>query len=677
MADNSQRKEDAPPFTRLSSYLAYEWDHQGKGALPASEREGAAPEWAWKVQIWLLAGILFTLLASCAVLAIPAWQLRKFVKEEWPGRGTPTVVATSSPDSTAEPPPSLEIRLNNPPNALVADGEQAVDLEFLATRGQNGALSDGSVVRFEAAGGVVDPALASTQGGLVRTRFTPDLWQGREQALVVVRVGDVEQAFPLKLEPPPTLSSVQFEKLPPKVKAGSQTVVMVLAQDTEGRPMAGVNLLLRPEPGEAGQFDPPAVITGEDGKAQATYTVGGQPGPVTLVVEAEGRPEVRGEQGLEVVADENRLEVKNSKDLLYTTGTDEVTLSVTLFDALDAPLQAEVRMEITEGEALFPADRNLGVAVTDTKVITLATSADGRAEAICQAGTAPGEVVIQVWAAGQQQEIKLTVEELKPTTITLEPDKTEVVADGQQSVSLVITVLDQRGEPLPNVEVQLKAEPENKGLLADKVTVKENGMDSVLFTPRAGKRGGVVITATAGDASQSITLTLATEFPAEATPTPPPPTEESSLDSDNDDRDDDREAVLGTDPHTPDDKVKAPGNLVATGAPDRIILDGLPAGVVLLRNTEEPADDANYQAVKLQVWVHKDNLNADKTKLVVTTSTPVTLKGGDPTQPPENRPSLTEGANDYTVGLAQEQANGDYFLVEIWGWFLVDYLDRP
>ncbi|MEO0249386.1 MAG: invasin domain 3-containing protein, partial [candidate division WOR-3 bacterium] len=361
--------------------------------------------------------------------------------------------------------------------------------------------------------------------------------------------------------------------------------------------------------------------------------------------------------GLQVVEAVNQIEVKADKDKLYPDET--ASLTVLVSDALGNPLASQsVTLTISStasAEMWFMTPEG----ITQTGPITIQTDESGWAQAICRAGKKAGLVKIRAEAAGAKRETMVTVEELKPSKITLETDKKELQANERDQAQLIITVLDQRGEPMPGIKVSLSQQPELGRLASETRTGSEGKTEGLYFI--AGKRAGMVtITATTDGISATTTLTLTVSIPPTATPlsSPSPPP-----DTDGDRRVDEHERQLGTDPKQPDDKVKTPGNLVATSDTNKILLEKVPAGTVLLRSGKTA--DQGYRAVKLRFWVSKDNLS-NEDKLAVKEKMPVTLERDDPNNPPLDHPFLTQEANGYPVSRVRE--SGNYILVELWGW---------
>jgi len=612
----------------------------------------------------MLAGLLVIALAGWITLGWGIRQARRWV-DRWSAQPLPVVIAT--PSGGAEPADRVRIQPVTTPQAMVANGKE-VELQFQAVLlSRSRPVPDGTVVRFEAVGGRVDPALAVVRDGKVSTRFIPDPWQeGHDQAVVVVRIGDIEQAFSWELRPPPQVGDVRVEPSSLRVLVNGSSPVTIRVWDREGRPMPGVSLSLRCEPAEAGSFGPGEVVTDQEGKATATFT-GGREGPGTLVAEAAG---ISGTVSLEVVADRHQVRVVPERDKLYTG--DQATLTVTVEDALENPVAFEpVTLTLV-------VTATAGVIFTESReaIYPTRTDEDGQASAICWATAGAGRV--EVWARTARGEGKatLTVEELKPSVITLEADRKELKADRRDQAGLAITVLDQRGGAMPDIRVILKQEPALGELASEAKTGPEGKVEGLYFIA-GSKAGQVTITAAADGVTATVTLTLTAVEPSPMPPTPKPktsPPPSPPPDTDGDGRDDTRERELGTDPTVPDDKVKTPGNLVAAGNPGRILLEGVPAGTVLQRTKEEA--DSGYRAVKLQFWVLKKYLSesSGKGKLAVSEKVAVTLEKDNPNDPPSNRPSLLPQANDYEVGFIREE--GNYALVELRGWFLIDYLER-
>ncbi|MEO0249387.1 MAG: hypothetical protein ABIN58_07560, partial [candidate division WOR-3 bacterium] len=242
------------PFSCLSDYLLTEAAKTREGSV---QRRALESGWAWWVQISIVAGILLITMAGWIVLGRGLGQAKKWL-DRWSGQPLP--VATVTPTGVAPLPasePDIRIELVEPPETIVANGRE-VKLQFKASLpSRSRPVPDGTVARFEAAGGQVEPALDVFRDGKVSTHFIPDPWQeGYDRAVVVVRIGDVERAFSWELKPPPRLGRVQFETLPPKVKAGDSFSVTVVTLDTEGKAMPDIGLSLRVEPTEAGFFSP-------------------------------------------------------------------------------------------------------------------------------------------------------------------------------------------------------------------------------------------------------------------------------------------------------------------------------------------------------------------------------------------------------------------------------------
>ena len=97
-----------------------------------------------------------------------------------------------------------------------------------------------------------------------------------------------------------------------------------------------------------------------------------------------------------------------------------------------------------------------------------------------------------------------------PTVITIEVANTEIAADAQATV--LIKVLNQRGESLPGVELRLEVEPIGMGTIASEVTTQDDGQVAVIFVG-GGEPGQAIITATTGEVSTSITLDLVVPSP--------------------------------------------------------------------------------------------------------------------------------------------------------------------
>ena len=408
--------------------------------------------------------------------------------------------------------PLVTIQNTQLPSSIEADGEQSVELVWQIVDGENEPVADGTLVHFEVTGGQVEPTLGIVQGGVARTRFTPFPWQeGRDQAIIVPSTGGVEKVFTIKLTPPPTLAEIKVETGRFRMLADSQdsTPITVQAINTKGNPMEGISITLRVVPDNAGSVIPVSATTGSDGLAQFTFQAGAQDGAFILIAESRDEPQISTEIGLELVSMSSlALDIASNKMNLSPTGADDALLDVTLSDDLGRPLAGIiVELETFYGRGWFLDDK--GVPITHTSTITRTTDRTGALVVTCRGGTTPGNMVIRARAAGRQNEIVLSVDDLQPTTIQIRTDKMELAINGQSDVvaTLYITIMDQRGEPMYGFyTVQLEADPPDMVELDDNVS--SSFVDQAVQFVASKKTGEVIITASMGEISGSITLTL-------------------------------------------------------------------------------------------------------------------------------------------------------------------------
>ncbi|MCP4538853.1 MAG: hypothetical protein GY832_17095 [Chloroflexi bacterium] len=537
---------------------------------------------------------------------------------------------------------------NLPSHIAVTDEPQAIELGFRIVTQDNQNVADGTVVRFEAFDGQIDP-VTTTRDGMAYTRFRPTSNSG--DVMIVVGVGGVESAFSIALTPPPTLDRIELDPDRTRLRADGRDTAQIIirAIDNHGNPMENVAITLRVEPAGSGSLSANEITIA--GEGTVSFTAGAQEGHPTIIAEAQDGSGINSRLELELVNNMTELTVTPSETEFWNSGDDEVRLGIILKDGLGNSMPDRlVTLEITgAAEAWFLGDDEQ--PILDSFVTTRNTDENGATEAWCRLGETPGEVVIVVRAEEQEERVTLTIGELGPSVVEIQADPTELLIDEQSNLS--ITVRDQRGTPVPDISVTLTMEPAGMGEIASELVTGEDGSAPVIFTARSAGQTTIAV-AMNESISESIILTII-----------------EGGDEDGDGRSDSRERELGTDPAIADDKVAIEGPLGGTWALRPIF--HVPAGVVLDRVDRNSPQDS--QTVRLQVWVKMDDLNwiGDEQR---------TLKEGA-------RISLAQEGFDqlllgvglviegYTVRIVEGQVRDDWQLAEIEGYFPIENLDRP
>ncbi|HVH13575.1 MAG TPA: Ig-like domain-containing protein, partial [Longimicrobium sp.] len=207
-----------------------------------------------------------------------------------PESGQPVVLATFLAIGRADVPASITAR---PPAARTGSAGQplADSLEALV-QDRHGNPVPGATVTWLATsgGGSVSPATTTTgANGIARASWTLGRQIGTQQTAEASLSPAVRAQFTATAGVPvgAVLVKVSGDTQNGTVGTSLGQPAVVEARTSVGLPLQGVSITWTPATG-SGTATPPVSITGPDGRASTTWTVGTTPGAITLMASADG-----------------------------------------------------------------------------------------------------------------------------------------------------------------------------------------------------------------------------------------------------------------------------------------------------------------------------------------------------------------------------------------------------
>ncbi|MCS3918211.1 Ig-like domain-containing protein [Fervidibacter sacchari] len=222
---------------------------------------------------------------------------------------------------------------------------------------------------------------------------------------------------------------------------------------------------------------------------------------------------------------------------LSGNGQDTVQLTITALDAASRPV-AGLPLKVTlqgvgtltiapQYDDPYSADPSDAITDENGQVVATYQSAVISADTTVTITAAPSPVITGVSPA----QLTLTLRAPVVASVEIQPQQTQLVADGQSFTRVTITVRDRLGSPMPNQTVVLSVSPAQgrfedlNGNPITQVSTGTTGVTEVIY--RSGTRAGsVTLTAAVGAISGQAVITLIPGSPATidlvATPTTAP-----------------------------------------------------------------------------------------------------------------------------------------------------------
>jgi len=222
---------------------------------------------------------------------------------------------------------------------------------------------------------------------------------------------------------------------------------------------------------------------------------------------------------------------------LSGNGQDSVQLTITALDAASRPV-AGLPLKVTlqgvgtltvnpQYDDPYSADPSDAITDENGQVIATYQTAVISTDTIVTITAAPNPLVTGVSSA----QLTLTLRAPVVASVEIQPQQTQLVADGQSFTRVAITVRDRLGNPMPNQTVALSVSPAQgrfedlNGNPITQVSTGTTGTVEVIY--RSGTRAGsVTLTASVGAISGQAVITLVPGSPATielvATPTTAP-----------------------------------------------------------------------------------------------------------------------------------------------------------
>ncbi len=275
--------------------------------------------------------------------------------------------------------------------------------------------------------------------------------------------------------------------------------IVVVVKDQFGNPMSGVSVSFAVITG-GGTVSPSDQDTNEQGKAQANWTLGPNPGKNEVQVSVSGlSPVIFTAEG---TLRPSSIEKVSGDDQTGVVGTDlPESLVVLVKDQLGNPLPgATATFTVIQGDGKVNGENSVEVQ----------TGVDGKASVALTLGTTAGtdNNIVQVSVEGVEQTLTFTASAqpgpAATVTVTASPDSLR--ADGSSTSTVTATVKDIYGNLIPTETVTVEIS-QGSGSLGN-VTNNNDGTYTATYTASTTP-GTVIITATTSNGKTgSVTLTL-------------------------------------------------------------------------------------------------------------------------------------------------------------------------
>jgi adhesin/invasin len=222
---------------------------------------------------------------------------------------------------------------------------------------------------------------------------------------------------------------------------------------------------------------------------------------------------------------------------LSGNGQDSVQLTITALDAASRPV-AGLPLKVTlQGVGTLTVDSRYEDPYSADPSDAI-TDENGQVIATYRAAVISADTTVTITAAStivtgvSPAQLTLTLRAPVVASVEIQPQQTQLVADGQSFTRVTITVRDRLGSPMPNQTVALSVSPEQGRFenlsgnpITQPVSTGTTGTAEVIY--RSGTRAGsVTLTASVGAISGQAVITLVPGSPATielvATPTTAP-----------------------------------------------------------------------------------------------------------------------------------------------------------